>query len=131
MSGLQPEDTTIVDYWRQIARRGVEAVSFAVRSFAGETWMSAEVVGRPIGRVQEAAQAVVEIDKQIALDLGSAAWLLRVALAERLDTGAAAEMAAYRAMLVERPYAEFQDDPVDALARWALQDAAVTIYGRS
>ena len=67
----------------------------------------------------------------IAFALGSAAWLLRVALAERLDTGAAAEMAAYRAMLVERPYAEFQDDPVDALARWALQDAAVTIYGRS
>lgn len=93
--------------------------------------MSAEVVGRPIGRVQEAAEAIVEIDKQIALDLGSQAWLLRVALAERLDTGASKELSDYRATLFERIYTEFQDDPVDALARWALQDEAVTIYGRS
>lgn len=72
MSSPQEEDT-VIDYWREIARRGVVAVGFTRRSFGGETWMVAELVAPQQGMVQRAAQAVLEIDKALALATGSQA----------------------------------------------------------
>lgn len=126
------EEDAVVDYWREIVRRGVAAVGFTCRRFGGETWMVAELVAPQRGMVQRATQAVLEIDKALALETGSQAWSLRRALADHLETGAAADdLAAYQEVLAERLYSEIQDDPAAALARLAAPHEAVTLYGRS
>lgn len=122
---------SVVDYWREVAQRGVEAVGFVNQTFAGEAWMAAELTRVPAGMVGRAALATLELDKQIAADAGSLAWRLRRALADRLGSAAAiGELAAYQAVLVERLHAEIKADPAQALARLSFpHESALRLGG--
>lgn len=132
MTSSPQADGAVIDYWREVARRGVAAVGFTVRRFAGEAWMVAELAGPRSGMVRRAALAVLEIDKTIAAETGSRAWMLRFALAQRLETAAAVrQLAAYQAALAERLQAEIQADPAMVLARLAAPHENLHLLGHA
>jgi hypothetical protein len=105
-----------VDYWREVVRRGVLALGFAIRRHQGETWMAAELVGPQDGMVARVAHAAMEIHKLIDLEPGTAAHAARLALLAQLETGPAArELAIYQGLLAERLWREIQDAPAQRL----------------
>ncbi|PVM83404.1 hypothetical protein [Caulobacter endophyticus] len=122
----------LVDYWLEIARRGVAALRFVVQRHGGETWMAAELASPRTGMVLRAAHAALEIDKVAASDSGSPIWLLRFALSQRLAVAAGPpELAAYQAALADRLHQEIRTAPALALARLADPHDTPSGYGRS
>lgn len=107
-----------IDYWREVARRGVMALGFSITRYCGETWMMAELVAPQEGSVRRAAHAAIEIHKLIATESGSAALAARETLSASLEKGSAArELAIYQGLLFERLWREIMDAPPARLAQ--------------
>lgn len=107
-----------IDYWREVARRGVMALGFSIARHSGETWMMAELVAPQEGSVRRAAHAAMEIHQLIAMESSSAAWAAREALSASLEMGPAArELAIYQGLLLERLWREIKDAPAARLSQ--------------
>lgn len=114
-------DAAPIDYWREVARRGVMAVGFSLVRAQNGAWMSAELVAPQEGPVQRAAHAAIEVHKLIELEPGTAAHDARQHLAARLETGPAIrELAIYQGLLLERLWRDIKEAPAACLARLAL-----------
>lgn len=132
MLALQDQDAVVVDYWHEIARRGVLSLAFFIQGSAGQTWMASDLIGPRTGMVLRSALAAQAIDKAIAEEAGSPAWVLRYGLSHNLQAGAAdADLAAYRALLIERLHEAIKAGPAEVLTRLPRPDAPTDRYGRS
>lgn len=125
-------ETNLVDYWHEVARRGVLSLRFIMQDFSGEAWMAAELSGPRSGMVLRSALAALEIDKAIAAENGSPAWLLRSALFHNLQAGSASQdLAAYQDVLIKHLHESIEAGPAEALTRLAAPHEPADRYGRS
>ncbi len=103
-----------IDYWREVVRRGVMALGFALQ---GQAEITAELIAPQEGPVQRAAYAALEMHKLIGLESGTAVHAARDALARELVRGPASrELAIYQGLLIERLWREVQPLPGPGLS---------------
>lgn len=94
--------------------------------------MAAELSAPRSGMVLRSALAALEIDKAIAAESGSPAWLLRYAFFHNLHAGSSSQdLAAYQGVLIKRLHEAIQAAPAEALTRLAAPHEAADRYGRS
>lgn len=107
-----------IDYWREVARRGVVALGFSMARAWGEPAMIAELVAPQDGQVQRAAHVAIELHKQIGRETGTLAHAAQSALATGLESGSSArELSQYQALLLERLWHEIEAAPAQTLER--------------
>lgn len=119
-----------LDYWAEIIRRGVNAVEFSLRQFCGDAWIVATIKAAPSGPVLLAAQAAIEIHKQVRLETSTALRAARDGLVIALEAGLAREqLQAYRTELATHLWREIASDPHRNLVRLIPDSARGARFG--
>ncbi|PVM90647.1 hypothetical protein [Caulobacter endophyticus] len=109
-----------IDYWKDVVRRGVLAVGYSLQRTIGEPILAAELAQPQEGLKLRAAYAAIEMHKLASAETGTALHVAQRRLAAALASSpAAAELAAYQGLLIERLWVEVAVDPAQGLERLA------------
>lgn len=101
-----------IDYWKEVVRRGVLAVGYCLQRTVGEPILAAELAQPQEGLKLRAAYAAIEMHKLASTETGTMLHAAQRRLSAALASGpAAAELAAYQGLLIERLWAEVAADP--------------------